>query len=49
MNIYELFLIFMNNTELFFQKGFDYLKMFVKWVLNRLKIPLKSTFSRSII
>jgi len=44
MYIYELFLILMDNTELFFQKGFDYLKIYVKWVLNRLKIPLKSTF-----
>ena len=39
------FLILMDNTELFFQKGFDYLKLYVKWVLNRLKIPLKSTFT----
>mgnify|MGYP003118017549 FL=1 len=45
MYIYELFLILMDNTELFFQKGFDYLKIYVKWVLNRLKIPLKSTFT----
>ncbi len=49
MNYYELLWDLMVFNTLFFQKGFDYTNMFVKWGVNRLKIPLKSTFSRSII